>query len=42
MVADAVIYHPTVTHYLKYVATTGKPLRTHPPSLFSPKPRAAD
>jgi hypothetical protein len=23
MVADAVIYHPTVAHYLKYVATTG-------------------
>jgi len=23
MVADAVIYHPTVSHYLKYVATSG-------------------
>ena len=22
MVADAVIYHPTVSHYLKFVATT--------------------
>ena len=23
MVADALVYHPTVAHYLKYVATTG-------------------
>lgn len=23
MVADAVIYHPTVAHYLRFVATTG-------------------
>ena len=23
MVADAVVYHPTVAHYLRYVATTG-------------------
>lgn len=23
MVADAVIYHPAVSHYLRYVATTG-------------------
>jgi hypothetical protein len=23
MVADALIYHPTVAHYLKFVATTG-------------------
>ena len=23
MVADALIYHPTVSHYLKFVATTG-------------------
>lgn len=36
--ADALIYHPTVSHYLKYVATTGmdifllkilKPLHPH-------------
>jgi hypothetical protein len=25
MVADALIYHPTVSHYLKFVATTGVP-----------------
>lgn len=24
MVADAVVYHPAVAHYLRYVATTGK------------------
>ncbi|OCT53527.1 putative peroxisomal biogenesis factor (PEX11) [Cladophialophora carrionii] len=24
MVADALVYHPAVTHYLRYVATTGK------------------
>lgn len=24
MVADAVVYHPTVSHYLRFVATTGK------------------
>ena len=24
MVADAVIYHPTVAHYLRFVATTGE------------------
>ena len=29
MVADAVIYHPTVSHYLKFVATTGKSLSDH-------------
>lgn len=23
MVADALIYHPSVAHYLKFVATTG-------------------
>lgn len=23
MVADALVYHPTVSHYLKFVATTG-------------------
>ena len=23
MVADALIYHPTVDHYLRFVATTG-------------------
>ena len=23
MVADALVYHPTVAHYLKFVATTG-------------------
>lgn len=23
MVADALVYHPTISHYLKYVATTG-------------------
>lgn len=31
MVADAVIYHPTVSHYLKYVATSG--------TLYIPWPR---
>jgi hypothetical protein len=25
MVADSVIYHPAVSHYLRFVATTGKP-----------------
>ncbi len=25
MVADALVYHPTVAHYLKFVALTGKP-----------------
>ena len=30
MVADALIYHPTVTHYLKYVATTGTSPIIHP------------
>ena len=24
MVADSLVYHPSVTHYLKFVATTGK------------------
>lgn len=24
MVADALIYHPTVAHYLRFVATTGE------------------
>lgn len=24
MVADALVYHPAVTHYLRYVATTGR------------------
>jgi hypothetical protein len=24
MVADALIYHPTVAHYLRYVASTGE------------------
>src|SRR5882757_975410 len=24
MVADALVYHPAVTHYLRYVATTGE------------------
>jgi len=28
MVVDAVIYHPTVSHYLKYVATTGTSFQT--------------
>ena len=26
MVADAVVYHPAVAHYLRYVATTGTPV----------------
>lgn len=30
MVADAVIYHPTVAHYLKYVATTGTYIKRIP------------
>ena len=30
MVVDAVIYHPTVSHYLKYVATTGTYFQVHP------------
>ncbi len=42
MVADAVVYHPTVAHYLRFVATTGEspnlPLRCHP--LPSPEPNA--
>ena len=30
MVADALIYHPTVAHYLKFVATTGMlPISLH-------------
>jgi hypothetical protein len=29
MVADALIYHPTVAHYLKFVATTGTFLYTY-------------
>lgn len=24
MVADALVYHPTVAHYLRFVATTGQ------------------
>lgn len=28
MVADALIYHPTVSHYLKFIATTGT-YKTH-------------
>jgi len=24
MVADALVYHPAVAHYLRYVATAGK------------------
>lgn len=24
MVADALVYHPTVSHYLRFVATTGR------------------
>jgi hypothetical protein len=34
MVADAVIYHPAVSHYLRYVATTGK--RSRPALLYLP------
>lgn len=30
MVADALIYHPTVTHYLKFVAVTGTSLSYSP------------
>lgn len=29
MVADAVIYHPTVAHYLRFVATTGESQTVH-------------
>lgn len=32
MVVDALVYHPAVSHYLKFVATTSKPARPHPPS----------
>lgn len=49
MVADAVIYHPTVAHYLRFVATTGTPCpllhstpsqpQPHPSSPF-PSPQA--
>jgi hypothetical protein len=34
MVADAVIYHPAVSHYLRYVATAGK--RSIPELLYLP------
>jgi hypothetical protein len=42
MVADALIYHPTVSHYLKFVATTGTytlTLRSQAPSIH-PSPSA--
>jgi hypothetical protein len=29
MVADALIYHPSIAHYLRYVATTGLPSNAH-------------
>jgi len=35
MVADAVIYHPTVAHFLKYVATTGTPLSPPPHAVLA-------
>ena len=25
MVADTLVYHPTVAHYLRFIATTSKP-----------------
>ncbi|MCJ1313588.1 Peroxisomal membrane protein PMP27 [Agyrium rufum] len=31
MVADALVYHPSVAHYLRFVATTGKLLLLRPP-----------
>ena len=33
MVADAVVYHPTVAHYLRFVATTGGSRAFHTPAL---------
>ena len=36
MVADAVIYHPTVAHYLRFVATTGESQAVHL-SIVAPK-----
>jgi hypothetical protein len=38
MVADALIYHPTVAHYLKFVATTGASAQSHPILLNPPNP----
>ena len=40
MVADALVYHPTVAHYLRFVATTGKSqtlfhMTVEPPSSVS-------
>ena len=37
MVADALIYHPSVAHYLKFVATTGMSSYSHSPSPFLPQ-----
>lgn len=39
MVADALVYHPVVTQYLKLVATTGKPPIPRPiPTQLTPPP----
>jgi len=38
MVADALVYHPTVSHYLKFVATTGKLRSFSMPMCQSYKP----
>jgi hypothetical protein len=41
MVADALIYHPTVSHYLKFIATTGASCyipSTHPIHTIFPPP----
>jgi hypothetical protein len=35
MVADALVYHPTVSHYLKFVATTGTFLNIFQLYIFS-------
>jgi hypothetical protein len=45
MVADALVYHPTVAHYLKFVALTGKrpggaPRPPPPPPPPGPNDRA--
>lgn len=39
MVADALIYHPAVSHYNKFVATTGE---THRSALYHSTPASLD
>lgn len=37
MVADSLVYHPTVAHYIRFLSLTGNSSLPHPPKLNSRK-----